>query len=122
LFAGVVCGSDELTMVGLLFFQCDELFECSVGEHDGKRFVVCCLKVFEVVVFCKLKCEIGVVFWKPNYFCLEFRKFCWYGVVLGVIFLDPSVWTRLVPDRIGVGSVVSRTGFGLDRWPVLWFF
>jgi hypothetical protein len=43
-------------------------------------FVVCCLKVFEVVVFCKLKCEIGVIFWKPNHFCLEFRKFCWYGV------------------------------------------
>jgi hypothetical protein len=108
-------------MVGLLFFQCDELFECSVGEHDGKRFVVCCLKVFEVVVFCKLKCEIGVVFWKPNYFCLEFRNFCWYGVVLGVIFLDLLVRTQLVPDRIGVGPVVSRTGFGLDRWPVLWF-
>jgi hypothetical protein len=42
-------------------------------------------------------------------------------VVLGVIFLDLLVWTRLVPDRIGVGLVVSRTGFGLDLWPVLWF-
>jgi hypothetical protein len=40
---------------------------------------------------------------------------------VGVIFLDLSVRTRLVPDWIGVGSVVSRTGFGLDRWPVLWF-
>jgi hypothetical protein len=74
-FVGVVCGSDELTMVGILFFQCDELFECSVGKHDGKSFVVCCLKVFEVVVFCKLKCEIGVVFWKQTIFALSFVGF-----------------------------------------------
>jgi hypothetical protein len=49
-FVGVVHGRDELPMVELLFFQCDELFECSVGKHDGKTFV-CCLKAFEVVVF-----------------------------------------------------------------------
>jgi hypothetical protein len=71
-FVGVVRGSDDLTMFGLLFFQCDELFECSVGKHDGNSFVVCCLKVFEVVVFCKLKCEIGVVFWKQPIFDWSF--------------------------------------------------
>jgi hypothetical protein len=60
-------------------------------------------------------------FGNPNYFCLEFRKFRWYVVVLGVISLDLSVRTRLVPDRIGVDSVVSRTGFGLDWWPAYEF-
>jgi hypothetical protein len=74
-FVGVVCGRDEVTMVGLLFFQCDELFECSVGKHDGKSFVVCCLKVFEVVVFCKLKCEIDVDFWKQTIFAWIFVSF-----------------------------------------------
>jgi hypothetical protein len=45
----------------------------------------------------------------------------WYGVVLGVTFIELSVWTWLVPDRISVGSAVLRNGFVLDRLPVLWF-
>jgi hypothetical protein len=74
-FVGVLHGTDELTMVGLLFFQCDKLFECSVGKHDGKSFVVCCLKAFVAVVFCRLKCEIGVVFWKQTTFDWSFVSF-----------------------------------------------
>jgi hypothetical protein len=53
-----------------------------------------------------------------KFFWLKLRKFCWYGVGVGVLFLDPLVRTCFVSDRIGVGSVVSlfRIGLALVWW------